>query len=60
MTNSIKRFRYIEKDIPEFVTIEKIWCTIEKNRVVKKLLGLNPDCFGYIRSLSEKNGNVLL
>ena len=57
MSNSIKRFRYIEKDILDFLTIEKILWAFERNWVVQESPG--PDFFGNIKSLSEKNGNML-
>ena len=63
MPNSIKRFRYIEKDTPYFMTVinaERISCAIDSNWLVQESLGLNPDCFGDIKSFSENNENMLL
>ena len=57
MPNSIKRFRYIEKDTPTswpWSNAERILCAIDSNWLVQESPGLNPDCIGDIKLFSEK------
>ena len=56
MPNSIKRFRYIEKETSDFwpsSNAKGILCAIDSNWLVQESPGLNRDYFGDIRLFSE-------